>query len=76
MYLKHFLLRLLSFGQLKFLANRDGNEETVDKPMNAAARHYFKVAHPAFKTVQNSGLVQKKIQYIAIHGEIINSKQV
>lgn len=55
MHLKHFLLRLLPFGQLKYLANRDGNQETVGKPTDAAARNYFKVAQAAFKTAQNSG---------------------
>lgn len=54
---------------------REG-EESADKPTDAAARNYFKVVHPAFKTVQNSGYVKKKIQYVAIHGEIINSKWV
>lgn len=51
-----------------------GEEESADKPTNAVARKYFKVAHPAFKTVQNSGYMQKKIQCATIHGEIINSK--
>lgn len=51
-------------------------EESADKPTDSAARN-FQVAHPAFETVQNSVYMQKKkIQYIVIHGEIINSKWV
>jgi len=49
--------------------------EMKKQPTDAAARNYFNVVYPAFKTAKFR-LNAEEVKYIATRGEIMNSNEV